>query len=285
MEEVESESKHVWKLIKDILLLPITLIMALLGKKSFGELFSPIKDVWDFFWDAKVVAVLILLNVGAFALFIVDDITGNEITGISSEEARIEFGLKYLAAGPKSIKEGNFIPFFASWFMHAGIAHLLGNMLALFILGRVVEKNFGALKTVSIYFVSAAIASIADIAVHFNQMDYFVIGASGAISGIAAAAILVQPFYLTYLFVGIPLPVFIIGWLQIIGDVTGVLNPDPKNSIAHISHLGGYLAITAIAFFLSGEDKSKLKKGLIINLITLAAAALVWWFFFRTPKL
>lgn len=278
MKEVESESKHVWKIIKDLALLPITLILILFRKKDFGELFKPIKDVWEFFWDAKVVAILILLNVGVFLFFIADDMTGNKITGIHSQEEFEKFGEKYLASGPKSIKEGNFIPFIASWFMHAGIAHLIGNMLALFILGRVVEKKFGAAKTLLIYFSSATIASAADIALHFNQMDYFAVGASGAIAGLASAAILIQPFALTYLVVGIPIPVFVIAWLQLWSDITGVINPDPTSNIAHIAHLGGFCAITIIAFFLSKEDKSKLKKGLLMNLAVLVLLAAVWWF-------
>jgi membrane associated rhomboid family serine protease len=281
MEDVESESKHVMRILKGLLLLPLTLILVLFRKKRFSDLFSPIKDSWNFFWDAKVVAILILLNVGVFAFFMIDDITGNNITGLHDEKAFEDFADKYLASGPQSIREGNFIPFFASWFMHGSLAHLLGNMLALFILGRVVEKNFGAPKTLMIYIISGIISEAADIALHFNQLGYHAIGASGAISGIASAAMLVQPFSFTYLFMGLPIPIFIIAWLQLWSDIIGVFNPDPTGNIAHIAHLGGFFAIAIIAFFLTKEDKSKLKKGLMINLVTLFIIAAAWWFFFR----
>jgi membrane associated rhomboid family serine protease len=281
MEDVESESKHVWKIIKDLLLLPVTLVLVLLRKKKFLDLLNPIKNIWNFFWDAKVVAILILLNVAVFAFFMIDNLTGNNITGLHDEKAFEDFADKYLASGPQSIREWNFIPFFASWFMHGSIAHLLGNMLALFILGRVVEKNFGAPKTLMIYIISGFISEAADIALHFNQLDYHAIGASGAISGIASAAMLVQPFSFTYFILGLPIPIFIIAWLQLWSDITGVFNPDPTSNIAHIAHLGGFFAIAVIAFFLSKEEKGKLKKGLLINLGTLVLVAAAWWFFFR----
>jgi len=268
-KEVEPDYKHVWKLIKNTLLLPITLLMVLFGEKEIKELFAPIKDLWDYFWDAKFTAALIMLNIVVFVALMIF------LSGMS-ETQQEDFAKKYLLDGPAQLKNLNFIPFIANWFVHLSWEHLLGNLVALFILGRVIEKNFGKLKFALIYFGSAIISGLVDDLVHITDLSYFANGASGAIAGLASAAMLIEPFYLVFLFV-IPIPVFIFGWLQLYTDVTGVLNPT-DSGVANFAHLGGFFAITILAFFMSSEEKSKLLRGLMLNLATLAILALAWYF-------
>lgn len=96
-----------------------------------------------------------------------------------------------------------------------------------------------------------------------GSMNY-TLGASGAIAGIMAAAMLYHPFRIT--FAGfIPLPTFIIVWMGIYADASGILNP--AGNVAYWAHMGGYLATM---FVLAFTDKDDLKKGLMMNLVTLA---------------
>ena len=165
---------------------------------------------------------------------------------------------------PQHLFELNFIPMVASWFMHGSLAHLAGNMLFLFIFGRIIEKNLGSLKLIFIYFISAIVS---DVFAAFVALQGG-IGASGAIAGLISASILINPFYITYFLFIIPIPIILIGWLAIYTDIAGILNPVQDN-IGHFAHLGGYIAVTIGMFFLNRGEKEKMKKGLIVNFIFL----------------
>ena len=144
-------------------------------------------------------------------------------------------------------------------------------MLFLYIFGRIVEKDFGP-KILPVYFGSAIISDI--VSALFNQGG---IGASGAIAGLISTAILMHPFYVTYLVAGIPLPIIVVGWLAILGDITGILIPKNDN-IGHFAHLGGYLAITLLVFLFNPEQKKKMRIGLIVNVLFIATVAFYWFF-------
>lgn len=103
-------------------------------------------------------------------------------------------------------------------------------------------------------------------------------GASGAIAGLASAAMLISPLSITWLAMGIPLPVMVVSWLFLITDLSGVLNPTPGDNIGHFAHLGGFFSITVILWLLGKEHKEKMLKGFLINVGTLAVLAAVWFF-------
>jgi len=258
MREIISESQFVWKQILFIITLPFLLIQILLGKKPISDLLTPLKDFFIFVIQAKVTFFLIVANIGMYIL---------EIYYFSEEV------LESLVFQPQHLFQLQFMPIVASWFLHANLLHLAGNMLFLFIFGRVVENKLGSFKLLFIYFGSAIISST--IAALFGQGG---IGASGAIAGLIATAILIHPFYLTYLIVGIPIPIMVVGWLAILADITGVLVPQDDN-IGHFAHLGGYFAITILVFFLNREEREAMKKGLLFNLLFVAVAAGLAYYF------
>ncbi|MFH1669842.1 MAG: rhomboid family intramembrane serine protease [Candidatus Woesearchaeota archaeon] len=268
-KEVEPDYRHAWKLLKDIILLPVTFVLIIFKTKDWEELFTPIKDVWEYFWDAKFTAILIILN-------IIISIGLMFFLGSMPQAQQEAFAKQYLLDGPAQLKSLNIIPFVVNWFVQLSWEHLFGNIVALFILGRVVEKNFGRLKFALIYFGSAIISGFVDDLVHIADLSYFANGASGAIAGLASAAMLIEPFYLVMLFI-VPIPVFLFGWLQLYTDVTGVLNPTDAG-VANFAHLGGFFAITILAFLMSSEEKSKLLRGLLINIVTFAVLAALWWY-------
>jgi membrane associated rhomboid family serine protease len=245
MKQIASESAFAWKQILFIISLPFLLIQILFGKKKLEDLFNPFKYFFHFAIQAQATFALIIINC---IVFLVEFFLDKTL-------------LESLVFQPEHLYSLNFIPIIASWFLHAGILHLAGNMLFLFIFGRVVEKNFGSGKFLLIYFGTAIISSVLS-----GLLGQGGIGASGAIAGVISAAILIQPFYLTYLIIGIPLPIIAVGWLAIIGDITGILVPTNDN-IGHFAHLGGYLAITVLIFLLEKKDKEKMKKGFMLNLL------------------
>ena len=268
MEDIQSESKLVWKLIKDILFLPIVLILIPFGKKSFADLCEPIKDLVAFLFEAKVTIILVILNIvtffGVYILLINGYIT----------QAFVE---SYFIDTPQHLLNLNLLPILGSWFFHKSLVHLFGNMLFLFIFGRVVEKNIGASRTLAVYFGAAIVSAIADDLVHayiIQIENYGSLGASGAIAGLGAAALLLNPFYITWLALGIPLPIILVVVLQIYTDATGILNPD---GISHTAHLGGYISVALMMFILGAENREKMKKGFIVCIVTGIITAIAYF--------
>lgn len=267
-KEVEPDYRHAWKLLKSILFLPILLILVLARKKEAKELLNTFKVLREYFWEAKATAWLIVINIAVHIILLF-------YLGQLDTAQQDAFSKQNLLDGPANLLSLNLLPFIANWFVHGSWSHLFGNIIALFLLGRVVEKNFGTGKFLFIYFGSAVVSGLVDDLVHISSMEYYSSGASGAIAGLASAAMLIEPFYLVMLFV-IPIPVFIFGWMQLYTDVTGVLNPT-DSGVANFAHLGGFFAIGVLAFFLSKKDKSKMWRGLLINLATLVVLGLAWY--------
>ena len=67
-----------------------------------------------------------------------------------------------------------------------------------------------------------------------------------------------------------------VGWLAIFGDISGILNP-MEDGIGHFAHLGGFLSIVLLMFFIGIDDKAKLKSGLIINLVSLVLGIIIYF--------
>ncbi|MCF7872033.1 rhomboid family intramembrane serine protease [Candidatus Woesearchaeota archaeon] len=258
--EIQSESKFLWKFIGLLLLTPATLILMLFGKRKPKDLFAPFKYLYQFIFEPKFTITLIIINIAVFiiSLFL------PEQTLLSL----IQYPADLLIRPYTLITAG---------FLHAGIAHLLGNMLALFIFGRVLERKIGAGKTATIYFgaliISGIFTSIINLYILENNTPG--LGASGAIMGLVAAAILIEPFYFTYELI-FPLPIMVVGWLTIWLDIIGILNPS-ADGIGHFAHLGGFLSVAILSFVIGIESKTKMKKGLIINLISLAILIIIYY--------
>ncbi|MFC1691120.1 rhomboid family intramembrane serine protease [Nanoarchaeota archaeon] len=255
--EIRSSTKFLLHLIRDILLTPVTVFHILLRKKSVMHLLKPIHNTFTFIFEAKFTISMILINIILF------------FASKSFSTSLFDSLIFY----PSNLLEMNFLPFLTSGFLHADYTHLFGNMLAIFIFGRIVEKNLGFLKTALVYFGALIIASFFHSIIHLFILHDNIggLGASGALMGLVSAAILLNPFYITYELL-FPLPVMFIGWITIMADITGILNP-VEDGIGHFAHLGGFISIAIILFLLSKEDRSKLKKGFIVNL-----ASLLLWF-------
>ncbi len=77
-------------------------------------------------------------------------------------------------------------------FLHAGLAHLLLNMTILFAVGPYVEEKLGAFKYLVIYLLSGFFSAFL-MSIPYLNVKMVMIGASGAICGVAAAAPFVAP--------------------------------------------------------------------------------------------
>ena len=103
-------------------------------------------------------------------------------------EARIElFGSVFTLPG---VSTGGEYRLLSSMFMHYGVVHLLFNMVVLWVLGRVLERDLGSLRYLSVYLLSGLAGSVATYL--FASPSTLSAGASGAIYGLFGALILVN---------------------------------------------------------------------------------------------
>ncbi len=137
-----------------------------------------------------------------------------------------------------------------SMFMHGGFAHIAGNMLYLWIFGDNIENALGHKRYLLFYLLCGIIASLSHVfATKFLGHNLLVpsLGASGAISGVLGAYILLFPrrrvtmFFIR--FITRVSAIWAIGiWIvfQIVSSL-GLLGGS-DTGVAYAAHLGGFLA-------------------------------------------
>jgi len=151
---------------------------------------------------------------------------------------------------PYEVLHGNRLStFFTSMFLHADLIHLGGNMLFLYIFGDNVEDTFGHMRYLVFYFLSGIAASLAHILFVFNSLESVIptIGASGAISGVMGAYLVLFPrsrvLTLVLLYwisiVAIPAVIFLGLWF-VFQFLYGTLTVG--GGVAYWAHIGGFVA-------------------------------------------
>lgn len=144
---------------------------------------------------------------------------------------RYKFGIGSIKAGQKD-------RMLTSGFLHVDVSHLLFNMLTLYFFANVVIYWFGPVKFVIIYIISLLAGSLLALFFHKNEPYYSAVGASGAVTGILYAAILLQPnMQLGIMFIPIPLPAYVIGIGYLLYSIYGMKKR--LGNIGHTAHFGG----------------------------------------------
>jgi len=137
-----------------------------------------------------------------------------------------------------------------SMFMHAGWAHILGNMLFLFVFGLHVERAMGGLRYLAFYLICGLGANALEIATSVDS-NAPGLGASGAIAGVLAGYFVLYPtshiralIPLGFFFwiARVPAWVFIGLWflLQLVDGVASLSNTT-SGGIAYSAHVGGFV--------------------------------------------
>jgi membrane associated rhomboid family serine protease len=140
---------------------------------------------------------------------------------------------------------------FTSMFMHGGLFHIFGNMLYLWIFGNNIEDRLGHIRFI-LFYLFCGIAAAVSHALITPSSTVPMIGASGAISGVLGAYLLLFPYARihTVIFLGffvqtIKVPALIvIGFWAIIQIVSGLTAQVIQNQggIAWFAHVGGFIA-------------------------------------------
>ena len=133
-----------------------------------------------------------------------------------------------------------------SLFMHGGWAHVLGNMLFLWIFGNNIEDRVGRKRFLLFYLLGGIAAAALQLAAGPTS-DVPNIGASGAIAAVLGGYLLLYPTaaVITYIppFFVFPLPAvfFLVGWfaLQILA-ASAVQVGNAGGGVAYFAHIGGF---------------------------------------------
>jgi len=166
-----------------------------------------------------------------------------------------EFALPGLQPTPVSV----YATLFTSMFMHGGWMHLAGNMLYLWIFGDNIENRIGHFRYLIFYVVCGVIASLSHVVstLLLNQNSLVPsLGASGAISGVLGAYLLLFPTRRVHAFlflfrISIPAVLALGLWIgfQIMSGL-GILGGSEDGGIAYAAHIGGFFAgMFLIKFF------------------------------------
>ena len=204
----------------------------------------------------KATIALIVVNILVFLWELSVDAQGDGFL----KAALQNYGLEICKIGEQSFGTTT-LDTFRSMFLHASIAHVLGNMWFLFLFGGFVERYLGSIKFVATYLTFGIGATIAHIVLGNTTCTItdtgVVIGASGAIAGVMGGFLVLRPnakvktmfgFFRPFVWsANIPAYMFLGYWLlmdvlQHVGWI-GV-----ETDVAHWAHIGGFVAGLAMIF-------------------------------------
>lgn len=164
------------------------------------------------------------------------------------------FNIKFLS--PELIVVPPVMTIFTSMFLHGGWMHLIGNMLYLWIFGNNVEDVMGHGRFIIFYFLCGIAAVLAQ-AIPDPQSEIPMVGASGAISGVLGAYILLYPH--ARILIAIPLgfyihttrlPAGIVLGLWFILQLVNSSFAGSEGGVAFGAHIGGFVSgMVLILFF------------------------------------
>jgi membrane associated rhomboid family serine protease len=137
------------------------------------------------------------------------------------------------------------IDIFTSMFLHGGIAHLFGNMWFLHIFGDNVEDAFGHFTYLLFYIIAGIAATFTHLVTNLGS-SIPAVGASGAISGVLGAYLVLFPKAGVYVSAGlgagrVSAKLMLLLWFgfQFISGVMGFFGTD--SSVAFWAHIGGFV--------------------------------------------
>ena len=145
-----------------------------------------------------------------------------------------------------------------SMFMHGGWLHLGGNMLYLWIFGNNVEDAMGHVRFVAFYLLCGIAAAVAQVA-GAPGSTIPMVGASGAVSGILGAYLILHPFARVHTLIiiiffirVIELPAMIVlGFWFMLQIINSLAAPAGAAGVAWNAHIGGFIVGLALIRFFS----------------------------------
>jgi len=173
---------------------------------------------------------------------------------VSFNDSNVKKGL--ILSPYKVLNEKKFWLLITHAFIHADYLHLFFNMYVLYMFGPYLELYFeynaslGFISYILFYILSAIFATIPALYKNGNNPNYLSLGASGAVSAVVFAYIVLNPLRELgiILLPGIWIPGFIFGILYLIAE--NYMSKKKYSNIAHDAHISGALfGVFFILFF------------------------------------
>ncbi len=150
-------------------------------------------------------------------------------------------------------------------FTHAGLLHLGGNMLFLWIFGNNVEDSMGPVRFVIFYLLGGIAALALQTAINPDSTTP-TLGASGAIAGVLGGYIVMYPrarvltlifLIIFFTFVELPAFVFLFIWFaqQAVFGAIGLTDPTGGGGVAYFAHVGGFVFGWIVTRVLTGAGR------------------------------
>jgi membrane associated rhomboid family serine protease len=207
----------------------------------------------------NVIVFVVFQNLGnnndftyAYATVPQEIITGKDLVTPDQVVQDPTTGQEVLIPGLKPTPISVYITLIVAVFMHGSIAHIAGNMLFLWIFGDNVENTLGHVRYLIFYLVCGVLASLSYVyatVLFGGDPTIPSLGASGAISGVMGAYLLLFPgrrvTVLLFRFIT-QVPAFVVVGLwfafQLIAELGVLGDPNSGGGVAYAAHIGGFVA-------------------------------------------
>lgn len=178
------------------------------------------------------------------------------------------------------VRRGEQVRMLSSGFLHVDEIHLFANMFTLYFFANPVIAHLGEVNFLIVYFGSLICGNLLSFYFHKEEYHYSAVGASGAVTGVLYAAILLNPdMKLMMLFIPIPIPAYLFGIAYLLYSIYGM-----KRRVGNIGHdahfggaIGGYVITLVLASWLFKEN--------LFMVILLAIPILLLYIMRRTGQL
>jgi membrane associated rhomboid family serine protease len=199
------------------------------------------------------VATFVLIAAATLVFFLQLGLPPDDLDALVMQWGVVPARLWYVLAHAPGAFDLWLTPIVTSMFLHGGFAHLIGNMLFLWVFGRSLESRIGSLRFLALYFGGGFVAAFFQ-ALLAPGSTIPMIGASGAIAAVLGAFLVssprswvtvVVPIFIFPLFFELPAILFLGFWFleQLFLGTKWALSPlaAQAGGVAWWAHIGGFL--------------------------------------------
>jgi membrane associated rhomboid family serine protease len=197
-------------------------------------------------------------------------LTGQDIVTQPQTYTDPATGYNFLIPGLGETPIPVYFTLITSMFMHGSWMHLAGNMLYLWIFGDNIENRLGRTRYILFYLVCGILASLSHVfSTVMSTQNSLVpsLGASGAISGVLGAYLMMFPSRKVKMFVfrgvmEVPSYIALGAWiaLQVVSGLGLLGGGGSGGGVAYAAHIGGFIAGLLLVKFFDPLKKNKLEK-------------------------
>jgi len=177
--------------------------------------------------------------------------------------------------------------FLTSGLIHADVFHLLFNMFSFHSFAQDIEHHYGPVILLVIFIVSILGGSLLSYVWHYKDLQHSALGASGGVSGIIYANILLSPgeSYISMFMIPVPIPASVYAVLYIL--ISYYALKKKSDNIGHDAHIGG--ALVGVIAAIIAQPKVVMHHPILLGFLLLPVAGIILYElrlngFFRRKK-